>query len=293
MTQVGMTAFRRAVFAAVGGAALATALAASAFAQTDQDRRLDRMEKDLREIRAIVFQGRDTGQPVVVKPEGPDPAVEALQSRMDQLEQSLTTLRGQVEVMSHDVDEAKRQNAAAHDAETELRGEVKELSDQIAKLQAPAAQAEVQPPPPAPTPDQSAPPAAQGAGGEGAAFKAAKAQLAGGDYQGAGDSLNAYLQQYGSSPHAREAYYLLGESYYVRSLYGDATTAYARALKDWPKTWWAPDATVKLSRALVSTNRTDQACAALGEFNRRYDAAAPKAVKARAAATAAAAKCPA
>jgi tol-pal system protein YbgF len=285
-----MTIFRRAVFATIGGSILAAALAASAFAQTDQDRRLDRMEKDLREIRAIVFQGRDTGQPVVVKPEGLDPAVEALQGRVDQLEQSLTALRGQVEVMTHDVEEAKRQNAAAHDAETELRGEVKELSDQIGKLQAPPPQAEVQPPP---SPDQSAPPPTEGPASEASAFKAAKAQLAGGDYQGAGDSLNAYLQQYGSSPHAREAYYLLGESYYVRSLYGDATTAYARALKDWPKTAWAPDATVKLSRALVSTNRTEQACAALGEYSRRYDATAPKAVKARAAATAAAAKCPA
>ncbi len=288
-----MTAFRRTVFAALGGTVLAAALAVSAFAQTDQDRRLDRLDKELREIRAIVFQGRDTGQPVVVKPAGPDPAVEALAAKVDQLEQSITSLRGQVEVMSHDIDEAKRQNAASHDAETELRGEVKALSDQVAKLQGPPP-AEVQPPPP-PQGDQSAPPPAEaaGAGGEAAAFKAAKAQLAGGDYQGAGDSLNAYLQQYGSSAHAREAYYLLGESYYVRSLYGDATTAYARALKDWPKTAWAPDATVKLSRALASTNRADQACSALGEFSRRYGAAATKAVKARAAATAAAAKCPA
>ena len=285
-----MTAFRRTVFAAIGGSVLAVALAASAYAQTDQDRRLDRLDKEVRELRAIVFQGRDTGQPVVVKPEGPDPAVEAMQGRVDQLEQSLTGLRGQVEVLTHDIEEARHQNAAAHDAETELRGEVKELSDQIAKLQAPPAQAEAAPPPPSPA-NQSAPPPAAGPASEAAAFKAAKAQLAGGDYQGAGDSLNAYLQQYGSSLHAREAYYLLGESYYVRSQYGDATTAYARALKDWPKTPWAPDATVKLSRALVSTNRTDQACAALGEYNRRYDAMAPKAVKARAAATAASAKC--
>jgi tol-pal system protein YbgF len=281
-----MTPLKRFAIAALGGSALALALASGSLAQTAEDRRLDRMEKDLREIRAIVFQGRDTGQPVVVKPEGPDPAVEALQAKVDQLEQSLTALRGQVEVLSHDVDEAKRQNAAAHDAETELRGEVKALGDQLAKLQAP-------PPPPElpPQTDQTPPAAGAAPQGEAEAFKAAKAQLAGGDYAGAGDALNGYLQQYGAGPHAREAYYLLGESYYVRSLYGDATTAYARALKDWPKTAWAPDATVKLSRALASTNRAEQACAALGEFNRRYGAAAPKAVKARAAATAAAAKC--
>jgi tol-pal system protein YbgF len=280
-----MTAFRRSLFTVAGAIALATALVSAGHAQTAEDRRLDRMEKDLREIRAIVFQGRDTGQPVVVKPEGPDPAVEALQSRVDQLDQTLRTLSGQVEVLGHDLEEARRQNAAAHDAETELRGEVKALTDQMSKTLAPPSP-EVQAPPPQ---EQSAAPAPAS---EASAFKAAKAQIAGGDYAAAGDAFNAYLQQYGSGPHAREAYYWLGESYYVRSLYGDATTAYARALKDWPKTSWAPDATVKLARALSSTNRAEQACAALGEFDRRYGATAPKAVKARAAATAAAAKCP-
>jgi len=284
-----MTCFRRSIFALTGGVALAALLTTGAFAQTDQDRRLDRLDKEMREIRAIVFQGRDTGQPVVVKPEGPDPAVEALQNKVDQQDQTVRTLSGQVEVLGHDLEEARHQNAAAHDAETELRGEVKALADQLAKLQAPAAP-EVQAPPP--QPDQSAPPADGAAPpSEAGAFKAARAQLAGGDYAGAADAFNGYLQQYSSSPHAKEAYYLLGESYYVRSLYGDATTAYARALKDWPKTAWAPDATVKLSRALASTNRSEQACAALSEFDKRYGAAAPKAVKTRAAATAAAAKC--
>jgi tol-pal system protein YbgF len=282
-----MTGFQRSLLAAAGGSVLAAVLGASAFAQTADDRRLDRVEKDVREMRAIVFQGRDTGQPVVVKPEGPDPAVEALQSRVDQLEQTIRTLSGQVEVLSHDIEEAKRQNAAAHDAETELRGEVKALTDQIGHAAPPPDQSAT------PPPEQAAPAAAAAAPTEASAFKAAKAQLAGGDYQGAGDALNAYLQQYGSSVHAKEAYYLLGESYYVRSLYGDATTAYARALNPWPKTAWAPDATVKLARALAATNRADQACAALGEFDRRYAATAPKAVKARAASTAASAKCPA
>ncbi len=279
--------FRYAV-AALSGVALA-ALASGAFAQTDQDRRLDRLDKQMREIRAIVLQGRDTGQPVVVKPEGPDPAVEALQTKLDQQDQTIRTLSGQVEVLGHDLEEARRQNAAAHDAETELRGEVKALADQMNRTQAPPPDAQATPPN---APDQAPPPAdATGAPTEASAFKAAKVKLASGDYPSAGDAFTAYLQQYGASPHAKEAYYLLGESYYVRSLYGDATTAYARALKDWPKTPWAPDATVKLSRALSSTNRPDQACAALGEFDKRYAATAPKAVKTRAATTAAAAKC--
>jgi tol-pal system protein YbgF len=284
-----MTRLGRTLVAALSGAAFA-ALASGALAQNDQDRRLDRLEKDIRELRAIVFQGRDTGQPVVVKPEGPDPAVEAMQSRLDQEDQTIRTLSGQVEVLGHELDELKHQNAAAHDAETELRGEVRALTDQLAKMTAPPAPA---PPPPPTGADQAqaTPDAAAAPATEAAAFKAAKAKLAAADYAGAGDAFSAYLQTFGSSPRAKEAYYLLGESYYARSLYGDATTAYARSLKDWPKTPWAPDATVKLSRALAATNRSDQACAALGEFDKRYSTVATKAVKARAASTVASTKC--
>jgi tol-pal system protein YbgF len=290
-----MTVLPRVLIAGAGAAALAfgaLSSSAPAMAQTTEDRRLDRMEKDLHELRSIVFQGRDTGQPVVVKPEGPDPAVEALQGRVDQLEQTLRNLSGQVEVLSHDLDEAKRQSAAAHDAETELRGEVKALTDEM-HPQVPAAGSGAAPPAVGgPEGQAAATPVAPPGGGEAASFRAAKALLAGGDYAGAADALNAYLQQYGSSPHAREAYYMLGESYYIRGAYGDATTAYARSLKDWPKVAWAPDATVKLARALASTNRVEQGCAALAEFDRRYGATASKTVKARAAATAATAKCP-
>ena len=117
-----MTAFRRSILATAGGVALAAAFAAGAHAQSDQDRRLDRLDKEMREIRAIVFQGRDTGQPVVVKPEGPDPAIEALQGKVDQQDQALRTLSGQVEVLAHDLEEAKHQSAVAHDAESETAG---------------------------------------------------------------------------------------------------------------------------------------------------------------------------
>ena len=62
---------------------LALALIAStAVAQVPMDpldardaRRLDRMEQVMRELRAIVFQGRDTGKPVVVQPAPPEPVI--------------------------------------------------------------------------------------------------------------------------------------------------------------------------------------------------------------------------
>lgn len=286
-----MRPIARALLAAAAGCLLASGPLATANAQGDVDKRIDRLEKEIHELRSIVFQGRDTGQPVVVKPEGPDPAVEALQGRADAQDQAIRPLNGRLEVLEHELDEAKRQVAADHDALSELRGELKVVSDQLAKFQTPPQPESPPPPPPPPDQTQPQPPAPTASANEAGAFRDAKSKLAAADFAGASDAFNVYLQQYGSSPHAREAYYLLGESYFGRSQYGDATVAYARALKDWPKTAWAADATIKLSRALVSTNRLDQACAALGEFDKRYAALATKAVKAKAAATATAAKC--
>ena len=85
----------------------ATALATPALAQekarplnvaalAQDDRRLSDLQRQVKELRAIVFQGRDTGQPVEVKPVGPDPQVVALQTKVDDLEQSLRQMTGDI-----------------------------------------------------------------------------------------------------------------------------------------------------------------------------------------------------
>jgi hypothetical protein len=74
-----MNKLRCLVFLAVLG------LAAPAFAQTPLDplddhsaKRLDRMEQVIKELRAIVFQGRETGKPVIVEPADTDAQMSAL-----------------------------------------------------------------------------------------------------------------------------------------------------------------------------------------------------------------------
>lgn len=267
--------------------ALVMSASAPALAQTDVDRRVDRIEKEIRELRSILFQGRDTGQPVVVKPAGPDPAVEALQTRSDQSEATLRATSGRLEVLGHDLEELKRQVAADHDVMIELRGVVKALADQIARAAPPAPPPAADAAPPAPgSAAPSTPPA-----DESTAFRAARARLLDGDFAGAASALSAYLQAYPTSARVREADYLLGEAQYGQNQFAEATVAYARSLKDWPKTPWAADATLKLARSLQASNRNEQACAALAEFRRRYSANAAKALKIRAAGTAVAAKC--
>jgi tol-pal system protein YbgF len=293
--------------ATIAGAAIVTVPARPAFAQSDEDRRLDRLDKQVRELRAILFQGRDTGQPVVVKPEGPDPEVTALQQRVSDLDDTIRKLNGQIEVLTHDSDEARAAANAVRDQNGELRGELKDLSDRVSKLESALAPA----PPPAPPqgaqpgqPDQTPPPGQTGvltlppgvagappAGPDAApsaptaaeTYKHARALLNANDYPAAAAAFQAFIGQYPASKEIPAAYYWLGEADSARRGFADAVPAYANALKGWPKQPWAPDATVKLARALAETSQTDKACAALAEFERRYRKEASPTVKARAA----------
>ena len=311
--------------------AAAFALAGHAFAQDPgSSRRLDQLEKQVRELRAIVFQGRDTGQPVEVRPAGPDPAVTALEQRFDGLDDTIRQIKGQLEVLTHDVDESRQNAAAVRDQNGQLQGQLKDLGDRVARLEgqlAPGAGANVPPPPsnipppptagaPPPPTDATAaaqaadtgrlggpssapgappPPAAEAAAAPPAtpagAYRAARARLTAGDYAGAANAFQDYLTRYPNAKNTPEAYYWLGESDYAREDYADATPAYARALKGWPRLAWSPDATVKLARALAETNRPPEACAALAEFDHRYHTAASTTVKARAEAVRSRAKC--
>src|ERR1700761_2799717 len=109
-------------------AALATAslaLAGAAHAQLDpltdplphtldekSDKRLDRVEQSLRELRAMLYQGRDTGKPVVVQPAETQGQIEALTNRVSDLEATLRRLNGQMDQVSNDVAAMRRDRPA-------------------------------------------------------------------------------------------------------------------------------------------------------------------------------------
>ena len=87
---------------AVAAAVLVAApvLTSPALAQTPMDdpldardaKRVDRMEKVVRELRDIVFKAEKTGAPVVVQPADTDSRLADLASKITDLEQSLTRL---------------------------------------------------------------------------------------------------------------------------------------------------------------------------------------------------------
>jgi len=268
------------------------AVSASAQAQSDNplDRRMDRLEKDVRQLKSIFTQGRDTGQPVTVRlTSEPDPSIAALQTRVDDLEAAARSRNAQIETLSHDAALAKRDAA-------EAKAHAQALEDRLAKLEArlgaaagglgPAAAAAPSPFT-APAPQATSTPAA---GGADDAFRKAKQLLLDGQYAAASNAFQSFVAAYGETANAPEARYWLGETLFIRGLYSDAAAAYIGAVRGWPKTAWAPDAVVKLARALVSLNKSADACRTLDELGRRYPAASAS-TKARAADARAAAKC--
>ncbi len=271
-------------------AALLSSTAAVAVAQTPlppadplDDRsakRVERMEKVVRELRSIVFQGRDTGKPVVVQPAETDAQIASLNQRLADLEQTLTRLNGQNETANFELTKANRaavdQKARADALEQRLVALENAFNDLKTQAAAPAAGGF--PPPPAPPADPAV------------AFKQAKDLLLGGDYGNAEQAFSAYVTNYPDNARTPEARYWLGETLFVREAYTDAAGAYIGAIRGWPQTTWAPDATLKLARSMVALKKTPDACRTLDELARRYPKA-PANVTSRAASTRTAAKC--
>lgn len=283
----------------VVAAGLLLACGGSALSQTALDdplddrsnRRLDRMEKVVRELRSIVFQGKETGQPVVVQPAETPALIATLTDKITDLEQTLIKANGQAEVLSHNLDQTRRELAAAKGQLEGLEARLAALEERTSAAEKATADLALQvngPPAPAATAEEAAAPPTDPSG---EAFAQAYALLKGGDFPKAQIAFNDFVTRYGDTPKGAEARYWLGETLYIGKNYTDAAVAYIGALRGWPATPWAPDATLKLARSMVAIGRAPDACKTLDELSRRYPkAAAP--IPARAAVTRASAQCP-
>jgi tol-pal system protein YbgF len=241
------------------------AFAPPAFAQVPLDplddhsaKRLDRMEQALREIRAIVFQGRETGRPVVVEPADTDSQLTAISAKIDDLQQAVTRLTGQLESAAHDVDEARREADA-------LREENGALTARVAALEQKSSQA-APPTIATPTPDATPPVPTDPAAVMGAAREAFNA----GDYAAAETGFRDLADHYGATPRGLEAKYYLGKIMLKREAFADAAAMDLGVVRQWPATGWAPDAALDLARAMVGMKETREACGVLTEIDSHY-----------------------
>jgi tol-pal system protein YbgF len=224
------------------------------------DRRLDRLEQTVREIRAIVYQGRDTGQAVVVQPAGTQAQVDLLVGRVGDLEETLRRVNGQIDTLSTEIGSMRRDSQRnAEDARLQ-----RETSDRIlARLDSIDQQLQAR------IAEQQAQQAALAADPV-AGFDAAMQLYVSGQNRAAAEAFRTWIAANPDAEDAAEANYYLGESLYKQSSYTDAAIAYIAAIRGYPKTPWAPDAMVKLGVSLIETRRNPEACGILGELNTRY-----------------------
>ncbi len=219
-------------------------------------KRLDRMEKAMKELRAIVFQGRETGAPVVVQPAETQSEIAAQGDKINDVNQTLARLNGELEVIKHDLDQARQEGADLRAANAALAGQVAVLEKAVKDLTPPPA-----PPAPVPPPDPAG------------AFAAAKARLDAGDTAGAEAAFRDYIDHFGDGPDGPEARYFLARTLIARQAWPDAATAEIGAIRGWPHTRWAPEAVLGLSRSLVAMGKSADACQTLSELTRRYPGA--------------------
>ncbi|MDO8902448.1 MAG: tol-pal system protein YbgF [Phenylobacterium sp.] len=245
-------------------------------------RRVERMEQVVRELRAIVFQGRDTGRPVVVQPAETDYRIEELNRRLTDLESVITRLTGQIETTNFELRQSR-------DKTTALENQLAAMNQKIAALEVFTG---VPPTGGGGTPSSFSgpPPTASGGGSPQADFDRARGLMLSGDYSAAEAAFETFVGRHGNAGLAPEANYWLGKTLVVRGADAEAASAFIAAIRGWPTTAWAPDAVLELSRSLIALGRSSEACQTLSELGRRYPAAAPS-IQSRAAAARTQARC--
>ncbi len=114
-----------------------------------------------------------------------------------------------------------------------------------------------------------------------AQYKYAYGLLRKADYQGAEQALKAFVQSNPSDPLVANAKYWLGETYYVRGNYTDASQAFAQAYQDHSSGPKAADSLLKLGFSLSLLDRTNEACQVLGVLQTRMGNSAKTNILAR------------
>ncbi|WP_417496951.1 tol-pal system protein YbgF [Maricaulis sp.] len=98
----------------------------------------------------------------------------------------------------------------------------------------------------------------------------ARARLLDGDFDGAQAGFEAFVTDHGDDPRAGEAWYWLGETFFVRNDFTQSADAYIAALRADPEGVRAPDALVRLAASLHGLGRTEDACSTLARFGRQF-----------------------
>lgn len=247
-------------------------------------RRLDNLDRNVRRLERALTQRNSQGEPLLVES---DPELVALQGRVQQMdrrlqdmEQTVQRVNADLERLTFQLDESDRDNAALRTRLNDADGRVQriERAAEESRRAAAAAAEEAARGPRSPT-------------GDAAADLAAARALQATDPAAGRAALDAVANNWPDTPSGKEAIWRIGDIIRATGDQAGAVQQYATALSGWPTQAWAGEVTLKLARGLNATNRNPQACAALAEYARRYEATSTPALRGIAAETRTRAAC--
>jgi|SRR6187402_540935 len=208
-----------------------------------------------------------------------DAGTTPLVNQVNDLQQQLSQLQGQIEELQH-------QNQQLQDSQ---KAQYADVDSRLGRLEKGGA-AQAQPPAASPNAPQVATPApaaaiapaagqqaapaatstAAASATEQAAYDAAFKSLRAGDYVTASRGFRDFLTKYPDSPLAPNAYYWLGESYYVTMNYPVAIEAFQRLVKQYPQSDKVSDGLLKVGYCQIELKQQDAAIATLKQVSAKY-----------------------
>lgn len=205
-------------------------------------------------------------------------------NRLENLQQEIQRVVGNMEVQAHDVDSMKqRQRDLYLDIDRRLQQVEKALDEVKAQQKALAGNMPQTAPsmaaPGAPVPSAAGMPATSAPTGsvvdrqlEREAYQRAFNLLKQGRYELAMASFKAFLETYPKAEYADNAQYWLGEANYVQKRYKDAITEFQTVLDKYPKSNKRSDALLKMGYTYELMNNIPQAKRMLNRVIKEYPA---------------------
>jgi tol-pal system protein YbgF len=197
-------------------------------------------------------------------------------NQMQQLQEQVRQQQGRIEELQHQLQQLEDKNKAQYvDVDSRI-GRLEGGNAGAAAGAAPTASPAAGKPAPAATSSAPAGNPGQAQGGNAdpatvqAAYDVAFKALRAGDYVAASRDFRSFVQQYPNEALTPNAYYWLGESYYVTMNYPVALEAFQQLLKQFPQSEKAPDALLKVGYSQYELKQVDAAKATLTEVGTKY-----------------------
>ena len=242
---------------------------------------------------AVVVAPRAHGQVFNSQPytAAPDPAVEQLRQRVEQLEADLRKATDRAEVLGAQLSDARRTADEANNGRKKLETDLTALRDRVEMLEDAAGgpvaagggsaalpttlqtaqsvdltgSTNSASPAPAARVDLAALPQ-----DEEGFFNSAHALLLGGDFPGSEQAFTSFLTKFPKGAKAADAQYYLGESLLYQDNFADASGAYAKLIKSYPSSPNAATGMVKLARAMRGLGKTSDSCKTLDVMAKQF-----------------------